>query len=142
MVTYHLCGDGETIYRLEFSIKPEEKDYYISLLENYLTELIFVEEREKLDKENKDSLDEEDNQIFLTNARVTNASTLEDYLPLLVTIKTKKYHFLRPYTIFMLIKLLWDDLDKIDSPYIVKMACLLDNSEDYQEAYKINIFNS
>ncbi|HBA37826.1 MAG TPA: hypothetical protein DCY94_03805 [Firmicutes bacterium] len=148
MVTYHLCGNGKTIYRLEFSIKPENIDYYISLLENYLTELVFAEEkeskklveREKLDKENKDSLDEEDNQIFLTNARVTNASTLEDYLPLLVTIKTKKYHFLRPYTIFMLIRLLWDDLDRIDSPYVVKMASLLDNSDYIDFSQLLAIF--
>ena len=46
MFTYYLCDDNNTIYRIEFSIKQEEKKYYLSLLDNYLNELIFIEENE------------------------------------------------------------------------------------------------
>ena len=46
MFSYYLCGDGETIYRVEFSLKQDEKKKYLSLLENYLSELIYVEEVE------------------------------------------------------------------------------------------------
>ena len=46
MFTYYLCDDNDTIYRIWFSIKQEEKEHYLSLLDNYLTELVFIEENE------------------------------------------------------------------------------------------------
>ena len=133
MYTYYLCNDNETIYRLEFSIKPEEKEHYISLLGNYLTELVFCEEDEqkklvekkKIEKENKDNLSRENYQLLLEQARVTSSEEIEDYLPFVITVKTKKYSFLRSFTICLLIKLLSKDLDKTDSPYVSKLEKLL-----------------
>lgn len=135
MFTYYLCDDNETIYRIELSIKPEEKKYYLSLLENYLTEMIFIEEKElkkivkeeAVEEENSDDLSIEDNCLFLKKTIVTGMDRIEDYLPLIVTVKTKRYFFLRSYTIFMLIKLLSDELNQIDSLYAIKTENLLNN---------------
>lgn len=136
MYFYYLCDDKETIYRVEYSIKQEDKKYYLSLLENYLNELVFVEEselkklveEEKIENEDEDNLGLENHLIFLNKIMVTSVDKIEDYLPFVVTVKTKKYFFLRSYTIYLLIKLLSKDLDKIDSPYIVRIASLLNYS--------------
>lgn len=137
MFTYYLCDDNETIYRIEMSLKQEEKEYYLSLLENYLAELIFVEEsklkklvqEEEIETENNDSIVMENGQILLEKTIVTHVEKIEDYLPSIVTIKSKKYFFLRMYTICYLIKLLSDDLNKIEHhPFIDKIAGILKNS--------------
>ncbi len=137
MFTYYLDDDNETIYRIEMSLKQEEKEYYLSLLNNYLTELIFVEENklkklvqeEEIQKENQESVGIENGQLFLEKAMVTNVEKIEDYLPSIITVKSKKYFFLRPYTICLLIKLLSNDLDKMEHhPFVDKVISLLNHS--------------
>lgn len=139
MFTYYLCDDNNTIYRMKLSIKQEEKEYYLSLLDNYLTELIFIEEnvskriieKELIDRENKDSIYSNNGQLLLEKAEVLNAEKIEDYLPYIITIKTKKYSFLRPYTIFMLINLLSDDITNSNNHLAKEITSLLDLRKDY-----------
>lgn len=71
----------------------------------------------------------ENGQILLEKTMVTHVEKIEDYLPSIITIKSKKYFFLRTYTICFLIKLLSDDLDKIEHhPFIDKIVGMLKNS--------------
>jgi len=120
MFTYYLCDDNNTIYRIEFSIKQEEKNYYLSLLDNYLNELIFIEENESkklvekelIEEENNDNIYNENGYLSLVKDEVIKVEKIEDYLPSIITIKTKKYYFLRSYTISMLIYLLSDDITR------------------------------
>ena len=136
MFTYYLCDDNKTIYRLELSIKREKMEYYLSLLENYLTELVFIEEnetkklvkKEKIKQENKESINFENGQLLLEKQEVLNIEEIEDYLPSIITIISKKYSFLRSYTIFMLIKLLSDDITRSNNTYIKKILNLFDKS--------------
>lgn len=136
MLTYFLCDDNETIYRIEMTLKQENKAYYLSLLENYLTELIFIEEKtvkklvpkEEVDKENKESVNIEDSQIFLEKTKVINEEKIDDNLPFVVTIKTKKYLLPRTYTILTLICLLAKDLETIDNLLLAKINNLIDIS--------------
>lgn len=148
MYTYYLCKDNNTIYKLEFLLKTEKIDYYLSLLENYLTELVFREEREekklvekeKIDEEIQDNIKIEDYLILVNKKVITNTDTIEDYLPLLVTIKNKEYSFLRSYTIIMLIRLLARKLKKINNPYINKISKLLKSSNYLDYNLMCNIF--
>lgn len=147
MYFYYLCDDNETVYRVEYSIKQEDKERYLSLLENYLTEFVFVEENEvkklveeEIEKENEDNLSVENHLIFLNKIMVTNVDKIEDYLPFVVTVKTKKYFFLRSYTIGILITLLSKDIDKVDSPYIIEIASLLNNFNYIDFSLIRNIF--
>ena len=130
MFTYYLCDDNNTIYRIEFSIKQEEKNYYLSLLDNYLNELIFIEENESkklvekelIEDENKDNIYNENGYLSLVKDEVINVEKIEDYLPSIITIKTKKYYFLRSYTISMLIYLLSDDITHSSNPILKKIV--------------------
>ena len=139
MFTYYLCDDNNTIYRMSFSIKQEEKDHYLSLLDNYLTELVFIEEnktkklveKELVEEENKDSIYSENGQLSLEKTEVLDTEKIEDYLPSIITLKTKKYCFLRPYTIFMLINLLSDNITYSSKPLTKKIASLLGQNRDY-----------
>ena len=114
MYTYFLCDDNETVYKLEFSINGDEKDYYLSMLNCYLNELIFIEESEikkliekdKIDEENKEKVFNKEGTLFFSKTEVANSELIEDYLPYIITLKTKKYYFLRPYTITLLLNLL------------------------------------
>ena len=114
MYTYFLCDDNKTIYKLEFSINGDEKDYYLSMLNCYLNELIFIEESEikkliekdKIDEENKEKVFNKEGTLFFSKTEVANSELIEDYLPYIITLKTKKYYFLRPYTITLLLNLL------------------------------------
>lgn len=107
MFTYYLCDDNDTIYNLEMSIKQEDKDYYLSLLENYLKELVKVNEKvekelieeEKILEETKENVSLEDSVIFLEKNEITNVEKIENYLPSIVTIKTKKY--LMPHSYYL-----------------------------------------
>lgn len=147
MYTYYLCDDNETILRLNLKIREEDKSYYLSLLENYLSELVFVEENEKKElveknqvaKKSKDKISIENCQIFLEKQMVTNTEEIEDYLPSVVTIKTKRYFFLRFFTIYVLIKLLSKELENVNTPYIKEISELL--RTDYLDISLIyNIF--
>ncbi len=137
MFSYYLCGDGETIYRVEFSLKQDEKKKYLSLLENYLSELIYVEEveikkimkEEEIKKENKEDFSIEDCMIFFKSTTVIDVCNIEAYLPSVVTLKIKRFSLLRFWTIFLLIKLLSEDLKCFGNPNIIKIAHLLGYSE-------------
>lgn len=146
MFTYYLCDDNDTIYNLEMSIKQEDKDYYLSLLENYLKELVKVNEKvekelieeEKILEETKENVSLEDSVIFLEKNEITNVEKIENYLPSIVTIKTKKYLMPHSYTIYILIKLLAKDLEKTTNPLISKITSLLNYSRyiDFNHIYK------
>ena len=146
MFTYYLCDDNDTIYNLEMSIKQEDKDYYLSLLENYLKELVKVNEKgekklieeEKILEETKENVSLEDSVIFLEKSEITNVEKIENYLPSIVTIKTKKYLMLHSYTITILIKLLAKELEKATNPLISKITSLLNYSRyiDFNHIYK------
>ena len=102
MFTYYLCADNDTIYRLEFSIKPEEREKYLSLLDNYLNELVFLEEQEfkklteksKIESEELDIISIKNGQLLLERQGVSHTEKIEDYLPWIATIKIKEYSFL------------------------------------------------
>ena len=150
MFTYYLDDDNGTIYRIEMSLKQEEKEYYLSLLDNYLTELIFVEENklkklvqeEEIQKKNQESIGIENGQLLLEKAMVTNVEKIEDYLPSIITLKSKKYFFLRPYTICLLIKLFSNDLDKMEHhPFVDENGKLL-NEKFYDYHAFINLLKN
>lgn len=149
MFTYYLCDDNDTIYRIWFSIKQEEKEHYLSLLDNYLTELVFIEEnelkklvdKELIERENKESIYNENGLLSLEKIEILNIEKIEDYLPFVITIKAKKYCFLRPYTIFMLISLLSDDISRSNNPLTKKIYSLLGPNRyyyvDFESIYKL-----
>ena len=132
MFTYYLCDDNNTIYRLEFSIKPEEREKYLSLLDNYLNELVFLEEKEfkklieksEMENEELDSISIKNDQLLLERQGVSHTEKIEDYLPLIATIKIKEYSFLRSYTICILINLLSDDMIHFSNPLAKKIIGL------------------
>ncbi len=139
MFTYYLCDDNNTIYRMKFSIKQEEREYYLSLLDSYLTEFVFIEEnitkklvdKELVEKENEDSVYNENGRLLLKKEEILNVQMIEYYLPSIVTIRAKKYYFLRPYTIFMLINLLYDDITDSTKFLAKKVASLLRKNRNY-----------
>lgn len=147
MFTYYLCNDGETIYRIEFSLKQEDKKEYLSLIENYLGELIFVEEaeqkklmkEEQIKKEGKDTFSIDDYKIFLKKTTVMSFDKIEEYLPFVVTLKTRKYFLLRFWTICILIKLFLADCNEFENPDVNKIAHLLGNSQyiDFSLIYSV-----
>lgn len=132
MFTYYLCKDNDTIYRIEFSIKPEEKERYLSLLDNYLTEFVFIEEKEEkkivekedIEKENKDSINIENGQLLLDRAEVLNIEEITEYLPSIIAVKTKKYSFLRSHTILLLMNLFLNDISHFNNPLTENIATL------------------
>lgn len=143
MYTYFLCNDNNTIYRIEFSIKKEKVEKYLSLLENYLNETVFVEEseskklvsQEEVERENNDSVSVVSGKIMLEKNMVVKTENIEDYLPCVTTIKTTKYFFLRNYTILMLVALL--PKSSLNNKYI---NALFDNELtgwiDFKSIYK------
>lgn len=146
MFSYYLCNDGETIYRIEFSLKQKDKKKYVSLLENYLNELVYVEETEikkliedsKIKKENKEDFSIEKYMIFLRRSTVIDVNKIEEYLPFVVTLKIKKFFLPRFWTISVLIKLLSEDLKCFGDSNIGKIAHLL----GYSEYIDFNLINS
>lgn len=145
MYTYYLCGDNDTIQKIKFFLKPEDKPKYLALLENFLTELVFVEKnsekklvnKEDIAKENNEKITMESGDIALQKKQVIEVEELGDNLPFLVTIKKQRYHFLRPWTIWFLIRLLGKDLDKGTSPYIEVLSKEFDRSDylDFNELF-------
>ncbi len=147
--TYYLCDDNDTIYNLKMSIKQKDKDYYLSLLKNYLKELVKVNEKvekklikeEKILEKIKENVSLKESVIFLEKSEITNIEKIEkieNYLPSIVTIKTKKYLMPHSYTIYILIKLLANDLEKTTNPLISKIIGLLNYSRyiDFNHIYK------
>ena len=117
MYTYFLCDDYDTIYKFKFSIKDEDKKYYLSLLENYLNEFVFIEEsvikefikKELIEGVNKETISKDGDYLILERKDVIDTQCIEAYLPYVVTIRTRKYRFLRSYTISILLNLFEDD---------------------------------
>ena len=117
MYTYFLCDDYNTIYKFKFSIKDEDKKNYLSLLENYLNEFVFIEEsviKELIEKDliegvNKETISKDGDYLILERKDVIDTQCIDEYLPYVVTIRTRKYRFLRLYTISILLYLFEDD---------------------------------
>lgn len=141
MYTYFLCDDNNTIYKFKFSIKDEDKEHYLSLLENYLNEFVFLEEivikeyvkKDLIENVNKETISKEGDYLILERKDAIDTQCIEEYLPYVVTIKTRKYRFLRPYTISMLLYLFEDDktvrkkydsLYKLVDFYFIKLSSL------------------
>lgn len=122
MFTYYLCDDGDTIYRIWFSLPKEKRNYYFSLLQKYLEELVFTGEqtrknlvtKEKMSKEIEDEICVFDYQITLQRKERKVLEELESDLPLVVEENTKSYSFLRPYTIRMLIMLFLKEVENAE----------------------------
>ena len=126
MYIYYLY-DGDTILHLVLNIKEGLEEKYLELLNNYLSELVFIDECESvklideslIDDENKETMYEEDGTLFLEKSEVVSIENLDDNLPRLVKIKTKKYKFLRSFTITWLRRLLPDKvLSKSNNSYV------------------------
>ena len=117
MYTYFLCDDYDTIYKFKFSIKDEDKKYYLSLLENYLNEFVFIEEsiikelikKELIESVNKETISKDGDYLILERKDVIDTQCIKAYLPYAVTIRTRKYRILRSYTISILLNLFEDD---------------------------------
>lgn len=146
MFAYYLCDNYETIYRLEFTLKKEQVDYYLSLLRNYLDELVFVDEveqknlaqREDKGEEPEEQIIASGNEILLKRKKYIHVEDIAEHLPLVVTEQTKSYRFLRPYAIRMLIAMLSSVLEKEEiHPYISKIQNVLGFCAfiDFQELY-------
>lgn len=137
MFTYYLCEDNDTIYKMEFSLKEDKINYYLSLLERYLEELVFIEEietkkllaKDKIEQEKRETINNENNLLFLERTEVINSMKIEDNLPYVITIKIRKYAFLRPYNIFMLVKLLSNYLTNSNNPYIGKVLDIFNKNQ-------------
>ena len=148
MDTYYLGSDNETIYKIEFSIKEKDRAKYLSLLEKYLEELVFSEETEykklveedKIEEENQEGISIENHIFFLHLSAVIEKQKIEDYLPWIVTVKKKKYSFLRSYTIFMLMALLSDDLDKVNNSYSKQIEKLMGCSRYINFSFVLSFF--
>ncbi len=126
MYTYYLSDDKDTIYKIKLSLDLDSRDKYITLLKNYLRELVFVDEsnlkklidKDKIEEENGEDISSDDYFIYLSKRDVIDTSIIEDYLPYVVTVKTTKCYFLRSYTICVLIGLLSNELKDSDNQYV------------------------
>ena len=123
MYTYFLLEDDDTAYRIKFFINENEKEKFLSLVGNYLEEIVFIEEneikklveKEKIDEENKEKIYNDEGGLFLERTEVIKTEEIEDYLPYIVTLKTTKYRFLRSYSIRLLISAFSDDIATDDA---------------------------
>lgn len=143
MYTYFLCDDNDTIYKVKFSIKEDDKEYYLSLLDNYLNEFVFIEEniskklieKESINKENKKTIANNNGILVLERTEIINIECIEEYLPYIVTIKTRKYNLLRSYTISILLNFLFDE-EKVIERYESLLRQVRCYSIEFSSLYK------
>lgn len=149
MFTYYLCKDDDTIYHLEFSIKPEEREHFLSLFDNYLNERVLISENTvkkileegKIEGENQDTISIDNDQLLLEKTEVLSTEKIADGLPFVVTIKQQKYSFLRSYTVCALANLFSNDMTHSGNPLAKKIADLPGRIPgwyvDFQAIYKL-----